>query len=96
MTFYQRAFRYIQRKKNKSLLLFFCFLIISTLVLCATMILQTAQATNRSIQEKAGSKLVLENRQGKNNISAETVARILELTSVNKVNRVHIPLIFSP
>nr|WP_319489263.1 FtsX-like permease family protein [uncultured Caproiciproducens sp.] len=87
MTFYQRAFRYIQRKKNKSILLFFCFLIIGTLVLCATIILQTAQATNRSIQQKTGSKLVLENRQGKNDISAETVARILELASVTKVNR---------
>lgn len=100
MAFYQRAFRYIQRKKNKSILLFSCFLIISTMILCATMILQTAQATNRSIQEKTGSKLVLEDRQGENNISAETVARISALASVSKVNRVAIntayPADFSP
>jgi len=87
MTFYQRAFRYIQRKKSKSILLFSCFLILSTMVLCATIILQTAQATNRSMQAKAGSKLVLEDQRGENNISAETLAQILKLPYVSKLNR---------
>lgn len=88
MAFYYRAFRYIQRKKSKSILLLSCFLIISTMVLSATMILQSAQATNRSIQEKMGTKLVLENQQGQNKITPKTVSRIMELPSVTKINRV--------
>lgn len=100
MTFYQRAFRYVQRKKSKSILLLLCFLLISTLILCAAMILQTAQATSDSIREKTGSKIILENRQGQNDISAETVSQLLELPSVTKVNRVAnntaFPANFSP
>ena len=56
MTFYERAIRYIWRKKSKSILLLLCFLMIGTMVLCATMILQTAQETSCSIQEKNGNK----------------------------------------
>lgn len=100
MNFYQRAFRYVQRKKSKSILLFLCFLLISTLILCAAMILQTAQATSNSIREKTGSKIILENWQGQNEISAETVSQLLKLTSVTKVNRVAsntaFPANFSP
>lgn len=88
MTFYERAFHYIQRKKSKSILLLSCFLIISIMVLCATIVLQTAQATSHSIQEKMGTKLVLENQHGENRITEETISRILDLTSVTKINRV--------
>ena len=100
MAFYERAFRYIWRKKSKSILLLSCFLIISTMVLCATMILQTAQETNHSMQEKMGTKVVLENQQGKNSITAKTVSLISELPYVTKVNRVAsniaYPVNFSP
>lgn len=100
MTFYERAFRYIGRKRSKSSLLFACFLVISTMVLCASMILQTAQATNRAIQEKTGTKLVLDDLRGENGVSPETIASISELTAVNKVNRsasnTAYPMDFSP
>ena len=100
MTFYKRAFRYIQRKKSKTILLLMCFLLISTMVLCAVMILQTAGATNQSIQEKTGTKLVLSNQQGKNDITAETIASICALDSVTQINReasnVAYPADFSP
>ena len=88
MTFYNRAFCYITRKRSKSILLLSCFLIISTMVLCATMILQTAQATTLSIQEKTGTKLILQNKQGENGITDETISSITEMTSVSKINRV--------
>lgn len=100
MTFYERAFRYVQRKKNKTILLFLCFLLVSTLVLCATMILQTAQATSDSIREKTGSKIILENRQGQNAISTDTVSKLTNLSNVTKLNRVAantaLPVNFSP
>ena len=60
MKFYQRAFQYVKCKKSKSILLFLCFLVLDISILCASMILQTAQETSASIQEKTGAKLVLE------------------------------------
>lgn len=100
MTFYDRAFRYIGRKKAKSILLFACFLIISTMVLCATMILETAQTTKDSIQEKTGTKLVLTSNQGTNTISDKTIAAIEQFSSITKVNRaasnIAYPTNFSP
>jgi len=87
MTFYQRAYCYLRRKKSKSIVLFSCFLVISTLILCAAMILQTAGNVNRSIREKTGSKIILEDRRGQNSISSETVSLLLSLPAVTKINR---------
>lgn len=100
MRFYQRAFRYIYRKKNKSILLFLCFLIISTMVLCAAMVLQTAQATSLSMWEKTGTKIILKNQRGENYIKADLIPGILEFATVTKINRmasnIAYPVDFSP
>lgn len=100
MSFFKRALCYIRRKKYKSILLFSCFFIMCTMILSATIVLMTAQATSDSLKEKTGSKLVLENHQGDNNISAESVALISGLDSVSRINRVAIgtayPADFSP
>jgi putative ABC transport system permease protein len=100
MNFFKRALCYIWRKKGKSILLFSCFFIMCTMILCATIVLMTAQATSDSLKEKTGSKLVLENHQGNNNISAESVALISGLDSVSRINREAIgtayPADFSP
>lgn len=90
MSFFKRALCYIRRKKSKSILLFSCFFIMCTLILSATIVLMTAQATSNSLKEKTGSKLVLENHQGDNNISAESVALLSGLDSVSRINRVAI------
>ncbi|MCQ1530538.1 ABC transporter permease [Lutispora saccharofermentans] len=87
MNFFKRALCYIRRKKSKSILLISCFFIMSTMILCATIVLMTAQATSDSLKEKTGSKLVLENQQGINNISAESIALISGLDSVSRINR---------
>ena len=87
MRFYQRAFRYIYRKKNKSILLLLCLLIISTMVLCAAMVLETAQATSRSMWEKTGTKVILKDQQGENGIQADLIPEILEFATVSKINR---------
>ncbi len=87
MGFYQRAFRYIYRKKNKSILLFLCFLVISTMVLCAAIVLETAQAASLSMWEKTGTKLILKNQRGENGIQADLIPEILEFEAVTKMNR---------
>ena len=97
MTFYERAFRYIWRKRSQSILLLVCFFIISVTILSATMILQSAQATNLSIREKTGTKLVLHSETG---IAADTIAQIQGISSVSKINRTvsdtAFPVGFSP
>ncbi len=87
MRFDQRAFRYLWRKKSKSILLFCILLVISTMVLSAAMILQTAQATSNAIREKTNSKVVLQSQSGKNSISAELIAQITSLEDVSSINR---------
>lgn len=86
MKFYQRAFQYVKCKKSKSILLFLCFLVLDISILCASMILQTAQETSASIQEKTGAKLVLECK-GKYTIPIVLADRIAELPNVTEVNR---------
>ena len=81
MNFYQRGFCYLWRKKGKSVLLFFCFLVVSTLILCAAIILQTTESANRSIREKTGTKVILSDLRGRNGIPSETVSRLGVLTS---------------
>ena len=97
MTFYERAIRYIWRKRSQSILLLVCFFIISVTILSATMILQSAQATNLSIREKTGTKLVLHSETG---IAADTIAQIQGISSVSKINRTvsdtAFPVGFSP
>ena len=87
MSFFKRALCYIRRKKSKSFLLFSCFFIMCTMILCATIVLMTAQVTSDTLKGKTGTKLVLENKQGLNNISAESVALISGLDSVSRINR---------
>ena len=60
MTFYQRAFRYLWRKKTKTILLFTVLLAVSSMILCSIMILRATQDTKASIQEKTKSKVVME------------------------------------
>lgn len=75
-------------QKNKSVLLFLCFFITSTMILCGTMVLQTAQATSRSMWEKTGTKIILEDQKGKNVIQRELTSQLLKLPHVTKINRI--------
>lgn len=100
MRFDQRAFRYLWRKRSKSILLLCILLVISTMILAATMILQTAQTTSSSIQEKTNSKIVLQSQNGKNIINSELIAQIAAFEDVSGINRTAsgtaYPVNFSP
>lgn len=86
MNYRQRAFLYLWRKKSKSILLFSILLVISTMLLSATMILQTAQATSRSLQEKAKAKLVLD-ADDKSLITPDMTAQLIACKDVASINR---------
>ena len=58
------------------------------MILCGTMVLQTAQATSRSMWEKTGTKIVLKDQRGENKIQTELCSQIWELPNVSKINRV--------
>lgn len=77
-----RASRYLWRKKGKSLILTGCFFVMCTAVLLTGVLVRGAQELQRSLEEKTGSKLILEGR-----ISRERAAQWASLEAVSKVNR---------
>ena len=56
MAFYKRAVRYLWRKRNKSCLLFFVFLLVGTMILGTSMILRATEQTEAEIQKKTRAK----------------------------------------
>lgn len=86
MTFYQLAFCYLKRKKAKTVLLFFVLLLVSSMILSTSMIIRAAQDSKAAIQEKAGSKIVLEITKKDNKITQREAEEILHLEEVSAVN----------
>ena len=88
MTFYQRAFRYLWRKKTKTILLFTVLLAVSSMILCSIMILRATQDTKASIQEKTKSKVVMEITGEKSPITDADIQEIETLTNAASINRI--------
>lgn len=87
MAFYQRGFLYLVRKRAKSLLLFLVFLLVSSMILSTTLILQAAQTTEARMQEKAKAKVVCEMTDSARPLTEDEAREIGKLTSVNGINR---------
>lgn len=77
-----RASRYLWRKKGKSLILTGCFFVMCTAVLLTGVLVRGAEELQQSLEEKTGSKLILEGK-----ISREQAARWTSLEAVTKGNR---------
>ncbi|MCI8513846.1 MAG: ABC transporter permease [Lachnospiraceae bacterium] len=87
MTFYQLAFRYLKRKKAKTILLFFVLLIVNGMILSTNMILRATADSKAAIQEKTNAKVVMESRKKEAGITQEEVERIRNREEVSHVNR---------
>lgn len=87
MAFYQRGFLYLVRKRAKSLLLFLVFLLVGSMILSTTLILQAAQTTEARMQEKAKAKVVCEMTDSARPLTEDEAREIGKLTSVNGINR---------
>lgn len=87
MTFYQRACRYLWRKRSKSLLLFFIFLFANTMILGTGMILHAAQHTQAELQKKTKAKAVCEMTGADAEVAEEEYKKMKELPHVQTVNR---------
>ncbi|MFQ4406571.1 ABC transporter permease, partial [Clostridioides difficile] len=56
MKFYQLGFRYLQRKKGKTILLLIVLILVNSMILGTSMILRTTNESKQAMQEKTNSK----------------------------------------
>ena len=73
MAFYQLAFRYLKRKKSKTILLFFVLLIASSMILSTNMILRATADSKAAIGEKTKAKVVMGILKEENKITLDDV-----------------------
>ena len=87
MRFYQRAFRYLSRKKAKTVLLFLVLIVVNCMILGTTIILRATQEAKISLQEKTKSKVMAEITDRNLPITNVDIEQILKLNKVSFVNR---------
>ena len=87
MAFYKRAVRYLWRKRNKSCLLFFVFLLVGTMILGTSMILRATEQTEAEIQKKTRAKVICEMKKAETELTEKESSKIENLPHVQAVNR---------
>ena len=86
MEYYQLAFRYLKRKKSKTILLFFVLLIVSSMILSTNMILRATADSKAAIGEKTKAKVVMGILKEENKITLDDVEWIKGLAEVSAIN----------
>lgn len=87
MKFYQLAFRYLCRKKSKTFILLLVLLFINSMILSSYIILHATENSRLTMQEKTGTKLVLE-VEDRNHYITENEIKVLEdMDGVTYINR---------
>lgn len=87
MKFYQLAFRYLCRKKSKTFILLLVLLFINSMILSSYMILYATEDSRITMQEKMGTKVVLEVKESSQIIAENEISAIRDLDGVIYVNR---------
>ena len=87
MKFYQLAFRYLCRKKSKTFILLLVLLFINSMILGSYMILYATEDSRITMQEKMGTKAVLEVKGSDRFITENEVREIRDMDGVISVNR---------
>ena len=87
MRFYQLAFRYLCRKKSKTFILLLVLLFINSMILGSYMILHATEDSRITMQEKMGTKAVLEVKGSDRFITENEVREIRDMDGVISVNR---------
>lgn len=87
MKFYQLAFRYLCRKKSKTFILLLVLLFINSMILGSYMILHATEDSRITMQEKMGTKAVLEVKGSDRFITENEVRKIRDMDGVISVNR---------
>lgn len=94
MKFHQLAFRYLCRKKSKTFILLLVLLFINSMVLGSYMILRATEDSRIAMQEKMGTKAVLEVKEGSQFITEDEVRAIRDMGGVVYVNRLAISTVY--
>ncbi len=87
LRFYQLAFRYLCRKKSKTFILLLVLLFINSMILGSYMILHATEDSRITMQEKMGTKAVLEVKGSDRFITENEVREIRDMDGVISVNR---------
>jgi len=87
LKFYQLAFRYLCRKKSKTFILLLVLLFINSMILGSYMILHATEDSRITMQEKMGTKAVLEVKGSDRFITENEVGEIRDMDGVISVNR---------
>ncbi len=87
MKFHQLAFRYLYRKKSKTCILLLVLLFINSMILGSYMILRATEDSRMTMQEKMGSKAVLEVKESNPILTENEINTLRELEGVIYVNR---------
>ena len=88
MKFYQLGFRYLQRKKEKTILLLIVLILVNSMILGTSMILRTTNESKQAMQEKTNSKIVAEITSKDSKITENEVNKIETLEDVSSINRI--------
>ena len=83
MKFYQLGFRYLQRKKGKTILLLIVLILVNSMILGTSMILRTTNESKQAMQEKTNSKIVAEITSKDSKITENEVNKIETLEDVS-------------
>ena len=88
MKFYQLGFRYLRRKKGKTILLLIVLILVNSMILGTSMILRTTNESKQAMQEKTNSKIVAEITSKDSKITENEVNKIETLEDVSAINRI--------
>lgn len=87
MKFYQLAFRYLCRKKSKTFILLLVLLFINSMILSSYIILHATENSRLTMQEKTGTKLVLEVKDRNHYITENEIKVLEDMDGVTYINR---------
>lgn len=87
MKFYQLAFRYLVRKKSKTAILLLIFILVGSMILGTSIITRATEESKKQIQEKTGSKAIMEIVDEKDKILEEEMQKTALLDGVASINR---------
>lgn len=87
LKFHQLAFRYLCRKKSKTFILLLVLLFINSMVLGSYIILRATEDSRITMQEKMGTKVVMEGKESNPVITENEVRQIRDMDGVIYVNR---------
>ena len=87
MKLYQLAYRYLCRKKSKTFILLLVLLFINSMILSSYIIMHATENSRLTMQEKTGTKLVLEVKDRNHYITENEIKVLEDMDGVTYINR---------